>query len=197
MNAFTENREKQSDSEWLDAVILQNYSRIKKTAYYTAISHGCRSPEHWAEDMTQEVFLRLSDLMHKKRLRDHPNITVWLLKTLANVIGSDWQKKSQQEIPVAEVWMLRREPAYRMEIADELFPPDLTAEERDILFLCRYKGLSHEQAARLLGITEGASRKRLQRAEEKYRKTMQDSTAFDGIGQGGDPILDKGGARNV
>ncbi|MBE6909547.1 MAG: RNA polymerase sigma factor [Ruminococcaceae bacterium] len=186
-----------ANSEWLDSVILENYSRVKKTAYYTAIGHGCRSPEQWAEDMTQEVFLRLSALMHKQKLQEHPNITAWLLKTLANVIGSDWQKKSRQEIPVAEVWSIRREPVCSMEITDELFPAGLTAEEREILLLCRCQGLSHEETANRLGISLEASRKRLQRAEAKYRKIVRDSTRFDGIRQSENPILCKGGAENV
>lgn len=165
-----------TDAEWLDDVVLQNYSRVKRTAYHVAIGHGTASPEHWAEDMTQEVFLRLSARMYEQDLRAHPNITGWLIRTLNNVIGSEWQKRSSLEIPMARVWEQAREPSYELTEEEDPFPPGLTDAERDILYRCRYLGYSQSEVAASLGISHAACRKRLQRAEEKCKKYLASSS---------------------
>jgi len=188
---------REAEDLWVDEVILQNYARVKKTAYYIARRHGVPSPEQWAEDMAQEVFLRMSRPEKLRELREHPNITGWLMKTLTNVIGSEWQKNSNREIAVAEVWSSGREPGYEVVTAEELFPPELSAQERDILYRCKCQELSHEEVAASLGISAEACRKRLQRAEEKFRAVSRDSTKFDGFRQSRGGTLGSGGAKNV
>ncbi len=186
-----------TDREWLDEVVLENYERVKRTAYHIARGRGVTSPEFWAEDMTQETFLRLSALMCKQKLRSHPNIIGWLIKTLKNVMDSEQQKLSNREIPTAELWSDAREPYYDFTESEDPFPPELTDEERNVLYRCKYLGYSSAETAKALGITAVACRKRLQRAEEKYRKILSDSTEYEGFRQGKESTLHKGGAKHV
>ncbi len=186
-----------TDSEWLDEIVLQNYDRVKRTAYHIARGRGVVSPEFWAEDMTQETFLRLAALMRRQELRSHPNITGWLMKTLKNVMDSEQQKLSNREIPAAELWLDAREPSYELEESGDPFPPGLTNQEKDILYRCKYLGYSTDEAAEALRITPAACRKRLQRAEEKFRRVLAGSTEYAGIRQDRESILQKGGAEHV
>lgn len=189
-----------TDHEWLDNVVLENYARIKKTAYRRAVSHGTPNPEQWAEDLTQEVFLRLSEHMEKDRLREHENIAGWLFTVLRNLIGNAWRKKSEQEIPVEDIWAYRTQPSFEIMLTEELFPPGLTADERDILYRCKVLELSHKEVAASLGITTEACRARLHRAEKRFKKLYahaDQSTAFDGLRHKTSATLHKGGGQNV
>lgn len=188
-----------SDAQWLDEVVLQNYSRIKKTAYRTAKAYNIPDPEHWSEDIAQEVFLRLTERMEPDALHEHKNIAGWLAVTLRNVIGTQWQKRANREIAVAEVWALRREPSCEM-TENELFPPGLTNAERDILYRCDYLGYSTDETAATLGITPSACRMRLSRAERKYRHLrakIEHSTKTADFRPNDEVMLENGGAKHV
>ena len=189
-----------SDSEWLDMVVTENYKRIKMAAYYRAKSHGVPDPLHWAEDVTQEVFLRLNDRMKENAaLRSHDNITAWLFTVLKNVIGNVWQKRSNQEIAVADIWAQSQQPSYEL-LPDEPFPPGLTEEEQDILKFHILQGFTHKEIADFLGISPAACRMRFHRAVEKFkifRKNFEAATQSDSNRQEESGILQEGGAQNV
>lgn len=189
-----------TEQRWLDDLFREHYARLKTTAFYIGKRYGVMDPEAWAEDMTQEVFLRAAD--KADALTEHPNILGWLICTLKNVIGSERQKKSNGEIPVAEVWNVRAEPVceHLENERDALFPPGMSKEEEDILYRCHCREQSVREIALALGITTEACRMRLHRAERKYRKLMkkQDgSTNFDGIRQNESGIVQEGGAGHV
>ena len=189
-----------TEQYWLDELFREHYLRLKTTAYYIGTRCCVTDPEAWAEDMTQEVFLRAAD--KADTLIEHPNIIGWLICTLKNVIGSERQKKSNGEIPVAEVWKVRDEPAYEHteNERDGLFPPGMSGEEEEILYRRHCKEQSVREIADALGITPEACRMRLHRAEQKYRdlKKKQDrSTNSDGFRQDESFIVQKGGAEHV
>ena len=195
----TRSGESRDDKTWLNETVLKNYERVKKTAYYRARGHGVPAPEQWAEDMTQETFLRLAQSLKDGKIDTDKDASTWLIVTLGNVIGSDWQKHCHQEISVEEIRGSAEEPGRELE-TEELFPPGLKEGERELIYQCDYLGYSTKEVACRLGISETACRMRLYRAEKNYRalyKKSQPSTNFEGIRQEEEHILSKGGAKNV
>lgn len=130
------------------------------------------SPEEWAEDITQNVFLCLSEHLVQDSLSRHQNIEGWLFLTLRNQIGTYWKTKCNYEISVSDIDRHRARSAYV--ISDGLtFPDGLSREERDLLIQCDVMEMPYCDVAATLGITEAACRKRLHRAEKHFRELTE------------------------
>lgn len=186
---------------WVDGMVSQHYAWVKASAFYLGKeNYKIADPLSWAEDMTQEVFLRLNEKAAK--LIRHPNIRGWLKKTLHYVIRNYLQKQSNQEVPVAEVWDGAEEPSYEFAYGDRdvLFPPDMNEQEKFLLYRRYCEECSCKDIARELGISPAACRMRLHRAEKKFRKLKKKrnrSTHFERFRPVKKTILQEGGAEHV
>ena len=148
---------------WFDPIYAANYPKLVRLAYYILWDEAV------AEDIVQNAFSAL--LIKQKQLRDHPNIAGWLIKTVRNMADNERNRARYTR----EILLLPEyEPA-----ADEpppdflsLLPPELSENERKILYLHIEAGLSHEEIAAQLGCKPEASRMRLCRARQRCRELL-------------------------
>ena len=92
---------------WFDPIYAANYPRLVKVAYYILWD------EDLVEDIVQNAFSAL--LIKQEQLRNHPNISGWLTKTVRNMADNERNRaRYAREIPL----LPEHEPA-----ADEP-PPD-------------------------------------------------------------------------
>ena len=148
---------------WFNPIYTANYSRLVKVAYYILWD------EDLVEDIVQNAFSAL--LIKEKQLRDHPNISGWLVKTVQNMADNERNRaRYTREIPL----LPEHEPAASGLQPDflSLLPPGLSESERQILYLQIEVGLSHEEIAARLGCKPEASRMRLCRARRRCKELL-------------------------
>lgn len=162
-----------TDRQWFEQVYGKYYERIKKAAYRIKLQKLGHRDEPWAEDIAQSVFDKLYEGMAGKDLRHHPKIEKWLAVTLRNTIGSELQKAYHRcEVQLDDL-DARIGTTYEM-LADDPFPPELTRDEREILYLRFCEERSHEELAEIFGCSCEASRARLHRAVNRYKRFKKD-----------------------
>lgn len=162
-----------TDRQWFEQVYAQYYEKTKKAAYRIRLRKLGRKDEPWAEDIAQAVFNKLYESMSKKDLRHHPAIEKWLAVTLRNTIGSELQKayhRCEVELDGLDTHI---GTTYEM-LSYDPFPPELTRDERAILYLRFCEERSHEELAEIFHCTCEASRARLSRAVNRYKKLQKD-----------------------
>ena len=81
-----------------------------------------------------------------------------------------------------ELLVVRREQDRWVVDAARRLPED----DREVLFLTVWEGLSHRQVAQVLGLSEAASRKRLERARRRLAKELRKSQPDRAIAMGGE-----------
>jgi RNA polymerase sigma-70 factor (ECF subfamily) len=120
--------------------------------YVRSIVHD----QHEAEDITQHVFAKLIDVIGKYEERDVP-FFAWILRVARNVAVDHLRRR--RAIPVEEVRPLEHgDPVAAggrlTELREALatLPPD----QREVLFLRHFTGLSPTEIAERLGRTEGS-----------------------------------------
>lgn len=170
-----------TDNEWFENIYLKNYAALKKTAYYLICKRFCVQDWTWAEDIVQDAFSILYSGIGKKNLREHPNIHGWLIVTLKQVVCSNFQRAYHYlEVQLDEANNVSVGNSYD-QLAEDFFPPELSQEERCILYLAFVEEYSHEEIAAYFHLTSAAaSRKRLSRAKEHYKKLkkLENSDVF-------------------
>lgn len=125
-----------------------------------------------SEDLVQEVFLRV--LRHRETFREGNLFTPWIFSIARNVHHDGWRKHRREaplefstHLPAAEgVPLEKQEELERLQRALAALPED----QRELLIMHRYAGMSHAEIADVLGCEEGASRARLHRALNSLRQ---------------------------
>ncbi len=148
---------------WFNPIYSANYSRLVKTAYYILWD------EDLVEDIVQNAFSAL--LIKREQLRDHPNISGWLVKTVRNMADNERNRaRYTREVP----FLPEHEPAAGEPLPDflSLLPPELNQRERQILYLYIEVGLSHEEIGAQMGCKPETSRMRLYRARRRCRELL-------------------------
>lgn len=127
--------------------------------------------EALAQDMVQEVFLRL--LERESKVKHHPNPQGWLVKTLDHCILHAVDKRLR-ETPLTE-----EAPAPEGgESLDEVLPSRLAEEDKQLLKWFYEDGLSYRDLSARLGVPPGTCGTWLYRARARCRKLLE---------QGGEP----------
>lgn len=141
-----------------------------------------------AEDITQEVFLRVHRAAHQLDPARDP--APWLLTITTNLCREKW--RSRQGRQDKQTLSIDAEPAFAAHLAAAGASPDLAAEAadserllaqalarlpdnmREVVVLHDLQGLTHEEIAGLLAEEAPAVRKRYSRALGRLRELLED-----------------------
>lgn len=160
------------DLEALDALFGRHHRRL-----FGFLARLTGDP-HAAEDLVQEVFLRL--LRFRGRYAGEGEFTTWLYRIARNVAADHHARRrdtvtldaapefaSDGEAPLDR--LAQEERQQRLAAILQALP----AAHREVLLLRGTEGLPHRELARALGCTEGAARVRLHRALAALKRQWQ------------------------
>lgn len=151
----------QGDMSGLSA-IYDLYGRLILSVAYTIVGNFTD-----AEDVLQDVMLLLARYAKQYKAGNSPRAYVMSITrhTAINLI-----KKRKTELSTDEIGDIpaRDGKLASVEVQDLL--AQLTEEERQIVTLHIYAGLSHRQVAKMLEISTSAAEKKYQRALKKLKK---------------------------
>lgn len=143
-------------------------SALYEREYDTLCRAAFRALGDWAaaQDLVQDTFLLA--LLRADVLPGHPAPGGWLTQTLRNLIQNERRKLAMRRaVPLEDAGNIAaEEPPGRL---DELLPPSLGAQERELLCLRFIEQMSYREIGARLGISEGACRVRLFRTVKKCR----------------------------
>ena len=129
---------------------------------------------HLAEDVTQGVFVALAQ--NAPQLTDRPVLSGWLHRTVQNIaaqtVRSDVRRHAREQEAAAMNELLSAEPEAVWEhIAPQLDAAlgELSEPDRDALLLRYFERKSAREMGELLGTSEDAAQKRVNRAVERLR----------------------------
>lgn len=130
------------------------------------------SDRNVAEDLVQLVFYRI--LKYRHTYRDEGRFSAWMYHLARKVLADHYRRNARRPAPT--------DPAQLPEVPDETSSADeqasrsdeldlmrsaladLPLEQREILTLHRFQHLRHDEIARLLNISVGATKVRVHRA---------------------------------
>lgn len=145
---------------WFDALYTQYALTMFKTA--KAILNNSAV----AEELVHDVFVIL--LMKRDEVEHYEHPGAWLFRTLRNRISNEIQRvRYTREVSldnVQEKYIAVEEANSSLE---DVLPKGLSTEERQFLIWYYEENLSHEEIARLLGISVHACHGRLYRLKRK------------------------------
>ncbi len=168
----------QSDTEWQapswDEVVTQHSARVYRLAYRLT------GNPHDAEDLTQEVFVRVF-----RSLSSYTPGTFegWLHRITTNLFLDQARRKSKIRFDAlaedAESRMPGRVPSPDVQVNDRLFDDDVEAALADLppdfraaVVLCDIEGLSYDEIADVLGLKLGTVRSRIHRGRAMLRRSL-------------------------
>ena len=149
---------------WFNKIYEDNFDMLVKVAYYIL------QDKNILEDIVQSAFAAL--LFKREQLRNHPNIAGWLVKTVPNLADNEqnkaWRTQEVRFLPDYE-------PAANgpQENFISLLPPELTEDQKRVLYYRLEVRLSHEEIAAHLGCSSDASRMRYSRALKRCKELME------------------------
>ena len=182
-----------------DQQLLQDYSARHTEAAFAALvrrhvdfvySAAIRMVRdaHLAEDVTQAVFMALAQ--NARQLTARPALSGWLHRTTqnlaANVVRADVRRRirEQEAATMNELLSSATPDASWEQIAPELDaalggPSD---PDRDALFLRYFEKKSAREIAQILGISDEAAQKRVNRAVDRLRELFSKRKVTVGAG---------------
>lgn len=156
--------------------------------------------EHEAEDMTQEVFVRVSQAL--KTFRGESQLSTWIYRIATNValdrllspsfrqtvqkrlakesiaLGEiepeDKDVSTEEKIPSLEASLIRKE----MRECIRKFVEKLPENYRTVVVLSELEGLRNSEIAAILGVSLDAAKIRLHRARAKLKKELETHCDF-------------------
>lgn len=138
--------------------------------------------EHNAEDILQEVFLKIHARIDT--LRDEEKLQSWMYQIARNVIA-DYYRQHKATVALSEALLLPDEPVVDDDVVKDLLPgvrtmvTSLPDEYRQALLLTEYEGLTQRELAERLGLSLSGAKSRVQRAREKLKAMLLDCCHFE------------------
>lgn len=152
------------DNDYIHSAI----SEYADTVYRVAYQYLLNSAD--AEDVAQEVFLALCK--HGK-IEGEGQTKAWLIRvTINKSINAYRANKRRRARTVAFEESIAVAPA-PSELEQSL--SELSAEDRELVYLHYFEGYKAEEIAKILKCTKSTVHKRLSRARQKLKKFLEDS----------------------
>ncbi|MQA06172.1 MAG: RNA polymerase sigma factor SigE [Streptosporangiales bacterium] len=172
-------RKQEQGADWVvpswDEVVREHSARVYRLAYRLT------GNQHDAEDLTQEVFVRVFRSLHNYR---PGSFAGWLHRITTNLFLDSARRKQRirfeslpedagdrlagREQPPGEVFDSAQFDHDVQAALDELAP-----EFRVAVVLCDIEGLSYEEIADTLGIKLGTVRSRIHRGRTQLRRRLE------------------------
>jgi len=165
-----------------EQIVTDHSARVYRLAYrLTGNSHD-------AEDLTQEVFVRVFRSLHKYTPGTFEG---WLHRITTNLFLDQARRKSRirfdaladdaahrlpSALPAPDVALLNQMFDADIEAALGDLPPDFRAA----VVLCDVEGLTYEEIADVLGLKMGTVRSRIHRGRSMLRKSLAHRAPVDG-----------------
>lgn len=150
------------------SVIYRNYGRMIYSVAFEIVKNSVD-----AEDVLQDVMVRILEYAHNYRRGSNPK--AWVMSIVRNSALDRLKKKNKaSSFEEAADNMLTEESSIQDNNDEFLLIRDalgtLTAEERVVVKLKIYAGLTHNEVAKVVGINPVLVRKKYQRSIEKLKK---------------------------
>ncbi len=157
-----------SADPWFDSLYRKYSDRLIQIA--TAI---LRNPSV-AQELVQDVFMIL--LLHRETVETYQNPYAYLLKVLKFRIGSEIQRESyKREEPLDEKHESIAATGIDTDCLEDILPDWLTKDERQFLIWRIDDGLSFQEIALRLNISEHACHARMYRLRKELKKRMKEN----------------------
>jgi len=149
-----------------DALFRRHYESVR------ALCSRVTAAPSTGEDLAQETFLRV--LRHRATFRGDARFTTWLYRIAHNLCLEQLSRQARDR-RLAERWSVEAGLTSQADRSDRLEDLEaalatLTAEQREIIALCRYHDLPFAEIAEILGCSAGAARVRAHRAIAALRE---------------------------
>jgi RNA polymerase sigma-70 factor, ECF subfamily len=137
---------------------------------------------HWAEDAVQDAYLRAwRDL---RALREPERFDAWLYRLVANACYDQLRRRRRRVIEVDVAVIAEPEapdPFAGGTVRDQIEQAlnSLSADERAVVVLHHYLGLTLPEAAPILGVPLGTAKSRLSRAVHAMRAALDEATGAE------------------
>jgi RNA polymerase sigma-70 factor (ECF subfamily) len=155
-------------------------------AFHTPLQQFIRrrvSDEDTAEDVLQEVFLKIHQQM--STLRDVKKLESWIYQVTRNAIIDVYRSKRPTTTLEAAESLELPEALPDDDIVSELLPcvramvRSLPEQDRQALVLTEYQGLTQKELAERLGLSFSGAKSRVQRAREKLKQQLLECCHFE------------------
>jgi RNA polymerase sigma-70 factor (ECF subfamily) len=162
----------QPDLAILVADLFEQYQRVVFAYLYRLVDDW-----EWAQDLTQETFLRLFRARH--RLPQVENRRAWIYRIATNVALNALKRRRRFAwLPwrnTDAVYLAAPDPAEQADrrVAVEWALAELPPHYRAALLLHSHYGFSVREVAEALDISQGAVKIRLYRAREMFRQVYE------------------------
>jgi RNA polymerase sigma-70 factor (ECF subfamily) len=176
------NRAKRGDREAFTTLVLTFGDRLYSIAYRILRDSGR------AEDAVQQVFLTAwKELRH---LRDNSRLEAWLYRLLVNACYAEARHTKRWQPGLRLIADLDSDPAMddaevSVAVRDELERAfrRLSGEQRAVLVMHHYLGLSGAEIAQALGMSPGTVRSRLHYGHQQMRAALEADARLVSIGE--------------
>lgn len=137
---------------------------------------------HLAEDLTQEVFLRI--YQKEPDLNGHQNFQGWIFRVARNLClnalrneRSKISHESELKNEIREVWVKANNPDYDLTVREtrqvvKKVIAELDNNQREVLILKEYHNFSYQEIGEITHSSVGAVKSLIFRAKENLRKKL-------------------------
>jgi RNA polymerase sigma-70 factor (ECF subfamily) len=159
------------DSSAFETLVNRHYTLVYRVAY-----KWCGVKEN-AEDITQEVFCKLASKI--KNFRGEADFKTWLYRVTVNTT-KDFFRKSSRLAANQAAYLEDKKIADRKTVANNPVSPEelykalsrLPIKLKETVILVLSEGLSHKEAAKVLGCAETTVSWRIFKARGKLQKIL-------------------------
>ena len=147
--------------------------------YVFRLAYGFIGNHHLAEDVTQDVFLRIAKGYKRKLWQPRAKFRTWLYTLTLNT-AREFKRKYLKQTDELESSSFEQQTAQSSNVAltsdlDRVLAL-LTDRQREVVVLRYYEGLSTQETAKILNCRQGTVKSHLSRATQILQQLLADSS---------------------